>query len=301
MLEDRVLGGRQKESVLFYKQIRELGYNIDLYLKRFPSLLQVMDTLGVDVEKCAKIVNGWDEIDTDFYEVIILPYPQLAHFFKYFKGYLITRWIRPDIQHLTGSVDEVWCNNRTVREQIDLPSSKVRVFYAPLNYALFKEKARPFLKRDRDFICVSSYLESKGIKEYDDFVALHNLKSLGVYLRDWRTPKEIELVSPHLFNLKEQEVAEELGRSKVFLSFSKAESGPLAVLEALTAGCSCYTRDVGMAKELKLPVFREEPSFQVINKLLKEDRIRTNQARIDNLKSDSLKEALEEIERKVRR
>lgn len=295
LLEDKILGGRQKYFAYLAREMSDLGHKVDIYLKENPNALGMpLSLLGLDFKYSE--LKEWNQVP-DHYQVIILPYPQVASTFQSYHTFLITHLIRPDIQFLETYTVQVWVNCQSVKKEIS--HDNVKVIYPPLDYDLFKKEAKPFGERDLDVINVGSLIVRKGIQEYDTWALKSGLKTLGIYLRDWKYAP-IKMKSPLKINLSQQEVAKLMGRAKIAISFSHAESLPLTLLEALASGCSCYYRDVGyIRQELGVETFEESPSEDTVRRLLKIDRVEENQQKLGLLNGNSLREVLEEIEEEI--
>ena len=121
----------------------------------------------------------------------------------------------------------------------------------PHDYSLFRKNNSQHKKYDVVSILRGNDFKLKGLQTYADAVKVLGCKSMLITTstsdRDLKNIKSLNV--PFVLNQTKQQVSEILGQSKTFFFPSYYESCPLVIYEALNAGCTIISRDVGAVKE----------------------------------------------------
>jgi len=166
-----------------------------------------------------------------------------------------TRWYP---EHLT----RIWTNSHTQKKLLGL--DEARVVYAPHDYSLFRDQAKPWGEREIDVLVAAKYRHSwfggkaEGAKilsgELAEAEKLHRmgLNVVGVFMVKDRkdAPALLDSVSfEHYVNLPRRYVAGFMASSKVLFHPSTAESCSLMIYEGLNSGCVPIVRETGACRE----------------------------------------------------
>lgn len=167
---------------------------------------------------------------------------------------------------------EFWTNSQTIQLRLKNLSKSTHVVRPPHDYTPFRIN----FKRQRDidiaFIMRANSAEQKNIMEFVRIAKQYGLRALIIALAHSKQHLDFlkTLGIPFVYNLPKQQVAEYLGRTKVYFHPSKDESCSLAIYEALNSGCFPVVYDVGAAREQLGSlgyVYRSNPDELVLNGL----------------------------------
>jgi len=149
------------------------------------------------------------------------------------------------------NVVDIWCLSETQKrlliENYDVNGRDITVFPAPLDYSIFRCAARPWNERFYDICFIGRNDPVKNIKAfYEIATLLDDNKFLLI------TPEKIESLLQNVKfsqNPTRLELASLLSNSKILLTTSICEVCPLIIYEALNAGCTIVSNDVGSQQE----------------------------------------------------
>lgn len=144
-----------------------------------------------------------------------------------------------------GDVDEMWTNSPVTQM---IFARKPEVVVAPHDYSAFRAAWQD--EKDYDVIGVmrSDFSDTgKGLELYAKCVKSLGLKGLLVTTieSDEKRQRIDSLGIPYVSNVTRAEVARLMGKSRILFLGSYAESCPLVIYEALSAGLLPVARDVG--------------------------------------------------------
>jgi len=206
--------------------------------------------------KAHNVPQEWQGLD-----ILIVPYGGYGYLQELLPNTKVICWVIHPDQPSYPSITEYWTNSKTTRVRLLVSPNyagveeKIHVVIPPHSYEIFWAASRPFPQREYDVCCVGSSVPAKGLLMFDKLVGQMELR--GVILSSsWKAMKDDDRAvlgavkhSKLLVNVDIAKVAAILGNSRVYVSFSLAESCSLALYEAMNAGCRPVVRDVGAAKE----------------------------------------------------
>jgi len=263
------MGGRHRDMLAFADLFTEAGHDVEVltdwgsddagwtsttFLEWFPFEHLDYGQFHWEVKNRNQVPpRRWEKFD-----VLLCSYGHWGYLGRHLPRTRIICYVLLPSQNRHGDPD-IWVNSATTRRR--LAASKIwgayetQVVRPPHNYAPWRDAAKE--SRDNDVVILGSLLHAKGVLE-----AARTCKKLGVsYIvigatwpaaRDENTAIEADLRSmgAELYtNVRYTTVADIMGRSRVYLSMSQAESASLAIYEAMNAGCQVVARDVGAARE----------------------------------------------------
>ena len=182
-------------------------------------------------------------------------------------------------EHLT----RIWTNSHTQKKLLGL--DEARVVYAPHDYSLFRDQAKPWEERKIDVLVTAKYRHSwfggktEGAKILKDEIAeaetLYEtgLNVVGIFLvKDRKDILELldNVSFEHYINLPRRYVAGFMASSKVLFHPSTAESCSLMIYEGQNAGCIPIVRETGACREQMGDVGLVYTDFEEAKRRIKE-------------------------------
>lgn len=208
---------------------------------------------------------GWKSLD-----ILLIPYGGYGYLQALLPKTRVISWVIHPDQARYSIVKDVWTNSRTTAERLyrskTWKTSNPEIVVPPHDYSSFRKSRIEYDKREFDAMTVGSMLYGKGILDFADLcldgdyrgiiisstwsaakeendAVLQSLSDRGIRPNDPSSNVILRLNTPKDF------VSEAMGNSKALISFSRAESCPLVVYEAMSSGCHIVSRDVGAIKE----------------------------------------------------
>ena len=196
-------------------------------------------------------LEEWSQSD-----ILLIPYPAYSWLGDYVTCPIFTWFIAKPERWWPEHVARVWTNSETQKERLGL--EEARVIYAPHDYSVFREQAKPLEDRGVDVLVVAPITKTREnvhilSSELEDAQRLSDegLKVLGLFLA--KTSEEQRLVKElrfeHYVNIPRRYVAGFMGTSKVLFHPSPLESCSLVIFEALNSGCYPVVREAGACRE----------------------------------------------------
>lgn len=252
------IGGSISTIIAFADCFKELGHEVNVkssFGERFPQNLiankdKVINHYGCkfltqsDITWDLKILEKiWTNADICF-----------TRGFDSFptKDFRSISWIViPKELKKNSNIIYYWTNSKTTKNKFGEFKNKTRIVVPPHDYSLFRENISLHKEWDVTSILRGNDFKLKGLQTYADTIKKIGCKSLLITTStsndDLKRIKSLGV--PFVLNQTKQQVAEILGQSNIFFFPSYYESCPLVIYEALNAGCTIVSRNVGAVKE----------------------------------------------------
>lgn len=153
----------------------------------------------------------------------------------------------------------IWTETQHQQEEIRIPNA--RVMHTPLDYSMFRRKAKSWKRRKIDLLLVTGvtkwkvnkYILDKELKYIDRVSKKMGLKTVGLFTCRKDRQYEWDIINNLSFethiNISRREVPKFMGNAKIFFHPSPLECAALVHYEALNAGCYPIVRAAGSAEE----------------------------------------------------
>ena len=281
------LGGRQRTMLAFADYFLELGHDVRVYTDfseppteeyNAQTFLSWYNTTHLEYRHISfcqlqrrypnreSLPPSWAKLD-----VLLVPYGGYGYLQAMLPGVRVITWVIHPDQARFRCAQEVWTNSHTTVARLEASPTwadcKPKIVIPPHDYSAFRGWSMP-AQRPLDAVCVGSMLKAKGLLEFADVCRFLDLRGAIISSTWAAAEKENEEVLRELalrgvrpdrlsepgrvslrLNIPTKEVAQILGMSKLLVSFSRAESCPLTIYEAMNAGTIPVTRDVGAIRE----------------------------------------------------
>jgi len=254
-------GGRHIELVDgFLDSLKEMDINVKIYGQFSKILLKskeelVQKSVGRVTENDIILFKSLSEILNELSEsdmiLSVAHYPELANYVKV----PVVHWIiaKPSSDMIPVS-KLIWTNSHHQRKEIGMDAE---VIYSPLDYSLWRQRAKPWKERKIDILVVTGVTKMKIDKYFlgNELKVLEKLNEkmhvVGIF--PVRNEKERLFVESLKFethiNLDRKEISKFMGNAKIFLNPSPIECAALVIYEALNAGCFPVVRRAGSCEE----------------------------------------------------
>lgn len=249
------IGGSISTILQFADCFKELGHNVKVhstFKNRFPNKLIKDQKDVISFYNCKFLEYDdfiWDmDILNKEYDLCFTR----GQLYKLTNGIPSIIWLIISSEIPKGNNITFWTNSNTTLSKLSKTiHNRTEVIYPPHNYSIFRNNCMDYNEYDIVSILRGNDFYDKGIHIYADIIKKLNCKSLLITTapRDSDLSRIKDLNIPYVLNQTREQVAQILGKSKIFFFPSLYESCPLVIYEALNSGCNIVSRDVGAVKE----------------------------------------------------